>query len=120
MNALKSTPGGMPRLASEDRPGPRTNRKSTGWTSDVTARSRSLLNLMISLRQTIDQADVAPDRVPLPCHVVPGHPRGPRGGVREGAQDLDRGRLARAVRAEEAKGLTRLNLEVDATDRLKL
>jgi hypothetical protein len=190
MNVLKSTPGGMPRLASEDRPVPRTNRKSTGWTSDVTARSRSLLNLMISRRQTMltqaagdlqptlhaagvradhrpaavpqvhhvedklhpgvqlgaghavkvgvepqvllagevgvqrrvleDQPDVAPDRVPLPEYVVPGHPRGPRGGVREGAQDLDGGRLARSVRAEEAKGLTRPNLEVDAADRLKL
>ncbi len=53
MNVLKSTPGGNPRLASEDRPVPRTNRKSTGWTSDVTARSRSLLNRMISRRQTM-------------------------------------------------------------------
>jgi hypothetical protein len=53
MNVLKSTPGGMPRLASEDSPVPRTNRNSTGWTSDVTARSRSLLNRMISRRQTM-------------------------------------------------------------------
>jgi hypothetical protein len=37
------------------------------------------------------QADVPADRVPLPPHVVSGHPRGPRGGIREGAQDLDRG-----------------------------
>ena len=62
------------------------------------------------------QADVAPYRVPLPDHVMPGHPRAPRGGVREGAQDLDRGRLARAVGPEEAEGLPRLDLEADAAD----
>jgi hypothetical protein len=34
------------------------------------------------------QAAVPPDRVALLHYVMPGHPRGPRGGVREGAEDL--------------------------------
>ena len=60
------------------------------------------------------QADVAAHGVPLPHHVVPGNPGGPRGGVRQGAQDLDRGGLASAVRAKEAESLPRGHLEVDA------
>src|SRR6202167_5194405 len=43
-------------------------------------------------------------------------PRGPRGGVREGAQDLDGGGLARAVRTEEAEGLPGRYLEANAAD----
>src|SRR5215472_857300 len=53
MNVLKSTPDGSPRPASADRPVPRTNRNSTGWTSEVIARSRSLRNLISSRRQTM-------------------------------------------------------------------
>src|SRR6185437_6085223 len=66
------------------------------------------------------QADVPPDRVPLLPDVKARDPRGPRRGVREGAQDLDRGGLARAVRAEEAEGFPRLDLEPDAAHRLHL
>ncbi len=53
MNVLKSTPTGRPREASRDRPVPSTNRNSTGCTSDVMARSRSLRNLISSRRQTM-------------------------------------------------------------------
>jgi hypothetical protein len=38
MNVLKSTP--PLEETSEERPVPSTSRKSTGWTSDVTSRSR--------------------------------------------------------------------------------
>src|SRR5271165_2139835 len=53
MNVLKSTPTGRPRPASRDSPVPSTNRKSTGWTRDVIARSRSVRNLISSRRQTM-------------------------------------------------------------------
>src|SRR5580704_3673756 len=53
MNVLKSTPAGRPRPASRDSPVPSTNRKSTGCTSDVIARSRSVRNLISSRRQTM-------------------------------------------------------------------
>src|SRR2546426_9416542 len=56
MKVLKATPGGMPRLAREDRPVPSTNRNKTGWMSPVTARSRSLRNLISSRRHTITAA----------------------------------------------------------------
>src|SRR5262249_38258973 len=67
-----------------------------------------------------DQADVPAHGVAFAPHVMACHPRGPRGGVREGTQDLDGGRLARTVRAEEAKGLTRPHLEADAAHGLTL
>src|ERR1700693_5595908 len=66
------------------------------------------------------QADVAAHGVPLPDHVVTRDPGGPRGGVRQGAQDLDGGGLARAVRPEEAERLTRGNFEIDAADGIDL
>ncbi len=53
MNVLKFTPGGMLPPASEDRPVPSTSRNSSGWISDVTARSRSRRNLIISRRHTM-------------------------------------------------------------------
>jgi hypothetical protein len=53
MKALKLTPGGMLPLASDDRPVPSTSRNSSGWISDVTARSRSRRNLMSSRRHTM-------------------------------------------------------------------
>src|SRR5215472_9327902 len=53
MNVLKSTPAGIPRLASEDSPAPRTNRNSSGCTSWVTARRRSLRNRISSRRHTM-------------------------------------------------------------------
>src|SRR6202050_5413380 len=56
MNVLKSTPAGRPWEASRDSPGPRMNRNSTGWISAVTARSRSLRNLISSRRQTMATA----------------------------------------------------------------
>src|SRR5260370_17093485 len=49
-----------------------------------------------------------------------GHARGARGGVRERAEDLDGGGLARAVRPEEAEGLSPGHLEVDAAHGLDL
>ena len=48
--------------------------------------------------------------------VVTGHPRRSGGGREEGGQHVDRGRLAGAVRAEEAVDLTRPDLEVDSVD----
>src|SRR5690349_13811145 len=53
MNVWKSTPDGRPRPASRESPVPRMNRNSTGWTSEVTARSRSVRNLISSRRQTM-------------------------------------------------------------------
>src|SRR5581483_6795155 len=53
MNVWKSTPAGRPRPASRESPVPRMNRNSTGWTREVTARSRSLRNLISSRRQTM-------------------------------------------------------------------
>src|SRR5690349_10470496 len=53
MNVWKSTPDGRPRRASPESPVPRMNRNSTGWTSEVTARSRSVRNLISSRRQTM-------------------------------------------------------------------
>ena len=53
MNVLKSTPAGKLRPASEDSPVPRTSRNSSGWISDVTARSRSRRNLISSRRHTM-------------------------------------------------------------------
>lgn len=47
-NVLKLIGGGSPWPASVDRPVPRTNRNSTGWTRLVTVRSRPLLNLISS------------------------------------------------------------------------
>ena len=67
-----------------------------------------------------DQADVPSDLVPVLDDVIARDPGGPRGGVREGAQDLDRGGLARAVRAEETEGLPGRHGEVDAAHRLDL
>jgi hypothetical protein len=51
---------------------------------------------------------------------MPGDPGGTRGRVRQGAQDLDGGGLARPVRAEEAEGLSGGDLEVDAAHGLDL
>ena len=53
MNVWKSTPAGRPRQASRESPVPSTNRNSTGCTSDVMARSRSVRNLISSRRQTM-------------------------------------------------------------------
>jgi hypothetical protein len=53
MNDLKLTPGGMPRPASDDRPVPSTSRNSSGWISEVIARSRSRRNLISSRRHTM-------------------------------------------------------------------
>jgi hypothetical protein len=53
MKALKLTPGGMLPLASDDRPVPSTSRNSSGWISEVTARSRSRRNLISSRCHTI-------------------------------------------------------------------
>src|ERR1700730_4801044 len=53
MNVWKSTPAGKPRPASRDSPVPRINRKSTGCSSEVTARSRSVRNLISARRQTM-------------------------------------------------------------------
>src|SRR5580658_1120356 len=66
------------------------------------------------------QADVAAHGVPLPDHVVTRDPGGTRGGIRQGAQNLDRGGLAGAVRTEKPEGLADGDLEVDAADGLDL
>jgi hypothetical protein len=67
-----------------------------------------------------DQADVTADLVPLAGDVEAGH-RGRAGGrVGQGAEDLDGGRLAGAVGAEEAEGLPRPHVQVDAGNGLDL
>src|SRR5579859_4606569 len=66
------------------------------------------------------QPDVAAYSVAFPYHVVACHPGGTRGGIRQGAQDLDRGGLAGAVRAEKPEGLPGRDLEVDAADGIDL
>src|SRR4051812_45000029 len=67
-----------------------------------------------------DQPDVPAYVVALGPYVETGH--GGRPGVRrrQRAQDLDRRRLAGAVRPEEAEGLADEHVEVDAPDRLDL
>src|SRR4029453_2866575 len=67
-----------------------------------------------------DQADVAPDLVALPGHVEAGHPGRPGGGVGQGAEDLDGGRLPGPVGPEEPEGLPRPHVQVDAGHRLDL
>src|SRR5438270_912021 len=52
------------------------------------------------------QADIAPYGVALLDDVMTSDPGGTRSRVRQGAQDLDGGGLARPVRAEEAEGLS--------------
>src|SRR5580704_15560560 len=66
------------------------------------------------------QADVAAHGVPFLCDIVARHPGGTRGGIRQGAQDLDRGGLAGAVRAEKPERLPGSDLEIDAADGLDL
>src|SRR5690606_4175653 len=63
------------------------------------------------------EADVAADLRPLAHDVVAGDPRLATRRGDEGAEDLDGGRLAGPVRAEEAEGLAGLDGEVDAVDR---
>src|SRR5215469_564858 len=53
MYVLKSMPAGSPPRASDDSPVPSTSRNSTGCTSELNARSRSLRNLISSRRQTM-------------------------------------------------------------------
>src|SRR5215217_9359706 len=67
-----------------------------------------------------DQADVAANLVPLAGDVEAGH-RGRAGGrLGQGAEDLDGGRLAGAVGAEEPEGLPRPDVQVDAGNGLDL
>src|SRR4051812_49970028 len=67
-----------------------------------------------------DQPDVPAYVVALGPYVETGH--GGRPGVcrRQRAQDLDRRRLAGAVRPEETEGLADEHVEIDAPDRLDL
>src|SRR5260370_5460664 len=66
------------------------------------------------------QADVAAHGVAFLCDIVACHPGGTRGGIRQGAQDLDRGGLAGAVRAEKPERLPGFDFEVDAADGIDL
>ena len=52
MNVFRLTPW-VPALESRCRPAPSTNRNSSGWTSEVTMRSRSARKRISSRRQTI-------------------------------------------------------------------
>ena len=63
------------------------------------------------------RADRVAHRGPLANDVVAGDPRGPGGGGQERGQHVHGGRLAGAVRAQEAVDLARPHLEVDAVDR---
>src|SRR4029450_702696 len=58
-----------------------------------------------------DQADVAAHLVPFPGDVEPGHLGRALGGVGQGAEDLDGGRLAGAVGGEAAAGLPRPHVQ---------
>ena len=66
------------------------------------------------------EADVAAHVVALALHVVPGHAGRAAGQPRERAEHADRGRLARAVRPQEAEDLARGHLEIDAAHGLDL
>src|SRR5260370_37489449 len=66
------------------------------------------------------QADVAAHGVAFLCDIVACHPGGTRGGIRQGARELDRGGLAGAVRAEKPERLPGFDFEVDAADGIDL
>src|SRR5215211_2056095 len=67
-----------------------------------------------------DEADVAAYLVAFGGHVEAGHPGRALGGVGQGAEDLDGGRLAGAVGAEKAERLPRTHVQVDAGHGLDL
>ena len=60
-----------------------------------------------------------PDTAARQPRIDPQHPRITAGARPQPFQDLDRRRLACAVRAEQAEDLAPLNLEIDALDRLE-
>jgi hypothetical protein len=76
--------------------------------------------IAVERRVLEDEADVAAHLVAFGDDVVPRHPRGPGGGPHERAEHVDRRRLARPVGPEEAEGLPRADLELDAAYRLDL
>src|SRR5712664_1258447 len=83
--------------------------------------SRAFSSLMYAQMETLEhQADVTAHGVPLGGDVVARDPGGARGRVRQGAQDLYGGGLARPVRTEEAEGLSGGHVEVDAAYGLDL
>ena len=63
---------------------------------------------------------MAADLVAFAGDVEAGHPGRAFGGVGQGAEDLDGGGLARAVGPEEAEGLARPHVQVDAGHGLDL
>ena len=67
-----------------------------------------------------DVPDALPHLARVLDDVVAEHARGPGRRDQQRDQHLDRGRLARAVRAEQAEELALLDLEADAADRLDL
>ena len=67
-----------------------------------------------------DQADAAPHLVGLAGDIDAGDLDLPGGGLEQGAEDADGGRLAGAVGPQEAKDLTLRDIEVDAPNRLDL
>src|ERR1700677_1074850 len=100
----------------EHLPQPRRERR-LGHPVQVGVETEVLLAGQVAVQGGVlkHQADVAANGVPFPDDVVTRHPGGTRGRVRQGAQDLNRGGLARAVRPEKAEGLARGSLEVDAS-----
>src|SRR6266508_3907141 len=66
------------------------------------------------------QANVAPNVIAFGDDVVSSHVGGARRRLSESAEHLDRGRLASAVRAEEAERLAGGHREVDAPHGLNL
>ena len=91
-----------------------------GHAVELAVEAQVLLGGEVDVERRVleDQADAAADVVPLGAHVVAGDPGAAGGRPGQRAQDLDRGGLARAVGAEEAEGLARLDPEVDAADGL--
>ena len=100
---------------------PRPERR-LGHAVQVGVEAQVLLPRQVVVQRGVleHQADVAAHGVPFGGDVVTRDPGGARSRVRQGAQDLDRGGLARPVRAEEAEGLSGGYLEVDAAHGLDL
>ena len=67
-----------------------------------------------------DVADAAADLLRLPCDVEAEDPRLAGGGQQERGEDLDRRRLAGAVRPEQAEELAGSDLEAEVDDRVDL
>ena len=88
-----------------------------GEIAEVVERGEPVVEASVAAE---DVADAAPDFARVLRRVVAEHPGAASGRQEQRRQDLDRGRLAGAVRAEQAEQLAFRNLERNAADSLDL